>query len=530
MLSDKIYLIRHKVGFSQEKFAGKLAVSRQAVQRWENGVAYPDLDNMIKIAKMFNVSLDWLNDLSDYRSIETLRHQDSPVPSYQELEIWESYAPDVYTDYMQALDEGRDVEELHDIVKAVANYKKSAEKEDLANVIYSILYNAPMREDYHYREPDDLVTIKLLCNDDLTASDDTVLTDEQLRDKLTAAWRGRLAGCMLGQPVECIKTKELHTLLKRSGNYPMHRYITSKDVDDAFYDSFEFPLRTKTYADMLKDGFIGDDDINFTCMAASIVHQYGRNFSSKDVCNWWKGNQTMYCYATAEKIAYRNMVAGYYAPDTALYKNPFREWIGAQIRADYFGYINPGDPKMAAEMAWRDARVSHVKNGIYGEMYVAAMIAKAAVCSSVEKIVECGMSYIPATSRLYEKLEYVVKQYKDGKTYDEFFKDFHSRYDEYKPHDAVHTIPNAELVTAALLYGGGDFTKSICMAVQQGYDTDCNGATVGSIVGIMVGTDGIAKEWTDPIGDKTRVFFNHPPFTTTEMVDLMMMHIAAKNE
>ena len=102
MLSDKIYLIRHKVGFSQEKFAEKLAVSRQAVQRWENGVAYPDLDNMIKIAKMFNVSLDWLNDLSDYRSIETLRHQDSPVPSYQELEIWESYAPDVYTDYMQA--------------------------------------------------------------------------------------------------------------------------------------------------------------------------------------------------------------------------------------------------------------------------------------------------------------------------------------------------------------------------------------------------------------------------------------------
>lgn len=287
-------------------------------------------------------------------------------------------------------------------------------------------------------------------------------------------------------------------------------------------------LYNKITTIIVLNGFIGDDDINFTAMAAMIVHQYGRGFTSKDVCNWWKSNQTMYCYATAEKIAYRNMVAGYYAPNTALYKNPFREWIGAQIRADYYGYINPGDPKTAAEMAWRDARVSHVKNGIYGAMYVAAMIAKAAVCSSPEKIVECGMANIPTTSRLYEKLEYVVKKYRDGVSCDDFFKDFHSRYDEYKPHDAVHTIANAELVTAAVLYGGGDFSKSICMAVQQGYDTDCNGATVGSIIGMMVGTAGIASVWTDPIGDKTRVFFNHPPFTTQEMVDLMMMNITEK--
>lgn len=526
MLSDKIYLIRHQYKYSQEKFAEKLQVSRQAVQRWENGTATPDLDNMINISRIFNASLDWLNDLSDHRSVDEMRNQNGPIPSYQNLSSWESYAPDMMTDYKQALDEGKDAAYLQDVVEAVCRLREDEDKEAFADLLFKILYNLPLKPGYPYKEPDDLSSIRLLRTERAAVPSAGQLTHDYLRDKLKGAWLGRVCGCMLGQPVECITIPELHLFLKETDNFPLHRYITSKDVQNPVVERISFPLRSKTYADMLTNGFPGDDDTNYTFMASCILERYGRNFTSDHVCDTWKQTQVMYCYATAEKVAYRNMIAGYYAPGSAQYKNPFREWIGAQIRGDYFGYINPGDPESAAGMAWRDARVSHVKNGIYGEMFVAAMNAAAMVCDDPETVILCGMSQIPATSRLYEKLQGVLDDYHSGMDWYEFFKKFNSRYDEYDKHTAVHTIPNAELVTAALLWGEKDYTKTIGLAVQCGYDTDCNGATAGSIIGMIVGTAGIDEKWTKPIGGLVNTSVYNRAYPVDEFVDLMLRHIS----
>lgn len=149
-------------------------------------------------------------------------------------------------------------------------------------------------------------------------------------------------------------------------------------------------------------------------------------------------------------------------------------------------------------MAWRDACISHTKNGIYGEMFVAAMLACAAVNNDIVSIIHGGLSQIPKSSRLFERVIDVIDCYKNGMGADEFFSKLHERYRENSGYDWCHTISNAEIVVAALLYGGGNYGKSICMAVEQGFDTDCNGATVGSILGMKNGIASIPEEWTKP--------------------------------
>jgi len=225
-------------------------------------------------------------------------------------------------------------------------------------------------------------------------------------------------------------------------------------------------------------------------------------------------------------VAFCNFIKGYAPPDSAVYQNPYREWIGAQIRADYFGYINPGDPERAAEMAWRDASVSHVKNGIYGEMLMAAMIAAAAVCDSTTDIVECGLAEIPSTSRLYKAVKDVLDGYRAGVGEKACFEGIFARWDDHNQHHWCHTISNAEIVTAALLYGNNDYAKSVCLAVQAGFDTDCNGATVGSILGMKNGASCIGEEWTAPIhGVLSTSIFGVDRISVSDLVEKTLQHV-----
>jgi ADP-ribosylglycohydrolase len=177
-------------------------------------------------------------------------------------------------------------------------------------------------------------------------------------------------------------------------------------------------------------------------------------------------------------------------------------------------------------MAWRDACIAHVKNGSYGEMFVAAAIATAAVTDDIKQIVLGGLSQIPAKSRLYEALMRVIEQYESGVTSEAFFADLHTRWNEHDGHDWCHTISNAEIVTAALLYGKGDFSRSICMAVEVGFDTDCNGATVGSILGMRNGVATIDPVWTAPLHGKLKTtIFGVDTVEIDTLVEKTMKHM-----
>ena len=419
-------------------------------------------------------------------------------PDIAKLHNWEAYSKQLQVEYRQSAEEGKNIDSLKALIDAVSALPDGIHKEELADVVFSMMSEAGMREGYAYDEPSEISEI-LKCRDGGDFSLD-LPCDDIVADKTLGGWFGRICGCLLGKPVEGIKSREMKLVLQRTGNYPMMRYIYREECTDEVAEGLYWKIREKAYP---KDmGCMPtDDDTNYMLIGYSLLKKYGRDFTPGNVADIWLSTQVKDAYCTAERVAYRNFVNGYRPPMSAVYKNPYREWIGAQIRGDFFGYINPCNPRAAADMAFRDACISHVKNGIYGEMWASAMIAAAYGCDDCEQVIRRGMAEIPCRSRLYEALSGVIDAYNGGVGENAFFEDLHARWNEYTGHDWCHTVSNAEIVAACLLYGKKDYARSVCMAVEQGFDTDCNGATVGSVLGVMLGKKALPASFTDYVND-----------------------------
>jgi len=334
------------------------------------------------------------------------------------------------------------------------------------------------------------------------------LSDEELFDKIYGGWLGRCAGCLLGKPVEGLSREQIEVWLRAADSYPLEDYFPPlhdlpedapkwlrdrlRHIDDHFKRSGVGVLRGQI------SRMARDDDIDYTILNLHVLENYGPGFTTMNIGEAWISLLPYLRVYTAERAAYRNLVNGLEPPETATHMNPYREWIGAQIRADMWGYVAPGNPELAAELAYRDASLSHVKNGIYGEMFVSAMISAAFVTDDLWEVVETGLAAIPKKSRLAEAIRDVVawsREYAD-------WRDTWSRIiEKYGHYHFVHTINNAAVVTMGLLYSRNDYERGITTGVMSGLDTDCNGATVGSILGVMLGAKSLPKKWVKPLND-----------------------------
>ncbi|MGE5223681.1 MAG: ADP-ribosylglycohydrolase family protein, partial [Omnitrophica WOR_2 bacterium] len=254
-----------------------------------------------------------------------------------------------------------------------------------------------------------------------------------------------------------------------------------------------------------------DDDIRYTVLGLTLLEENGLAFDSWDMGRHWQRYLSLGQVFTAERRAYLNLALALPSDDTQkpadwqrrvewirTYRNPYREWIGAQIRADGLAYAVAGDPDLATELAWRDASLSHVKNGIYGEMFAAGMIAAAFIEDDTERIVAAGLSQIPRHSRLAEDITEAVTIARQSQSQLELVESLWEAFDHYHP---VHTNNNAALVAAALIYAQGNFETAITTAVLGGWDTDCNGASVGSVMGAKLGAADLPARWTQPLHD-----------------------------
>ena len=376
--------------------------------------------------------------------------------------------------------------------------------------LYAQLDRKTPRKSLAAHEPSDLAGIRALRGDGprrvaLTCDDAT------LRDRILGAWLGRAAGCLLGKPCEGWTREKIEAYLKFAG----------ASLDDYWPVAANETDELKLRDDAKQHGVRGsvkfmmrDDDMDYTVLGLHILEQFGRDFTPRNVADTWLATLPYHMTYTAERAAYRNFVMEVWPPESATKRNPYREWIGAQIRCDGWAYAAPGNLELAAEFAFRDASVSHVKNGIYGEMLFAAMIAAAFTTDDVHEAIALGLSEIPAKCRLAKAVRDTVKWAKKSASWQETHDLIMKDYGHYHP---VHTINNAAIVVMALLHGGGDFARTIEIAVMGGLDTDCNGATAGSIFGAMSGASKLPRaKWIAPFNDTLRsavIGFDKSTFT-----------------
>ncbi|MFI9805282.1 ADP-ribosylglycohydrolase family protein [Streptomyces sp. NPDC052301] len=320
---------------------------------------------------------------------------------------------------------------------------------------------------------------------------------------LEAAWLGRAVGCLLGKPVEKLPLDGIRALAGAAGNWPLSTWFTARGVPADLLAAHPWNRRSAptSLAENI-DGMPEDDDLDYPLLNLLLLQRHGRSFSTTDVARLWLDELPPGRTFTAERIACRNLLTGIEPPRTARHRNPFREWIGALIRADMHGWTNPGDPAAAAGQAHRDAVLTHTANGVYAAMFTAAAIATAATGThDVHACLDAGRRVIPPRSRLARAIDHARELAAHHQDFDDVVDALHAVH--APAHHWVHAIPNTALIAAALAHADGDFTGSVCRAVSGGWDTDSNGATAGSIAGLLAGTpDALPERWRAPLKNR----------------------------
>jgi ADP-ribosylglycohydrolase len=169
--------------------------------------------------------------------------------------------------------------------------------------------------------------------------------------------------------------------------------------------------------------------------------------------------------------------------------NEFNDWIGAQIRADVYGWVCPLRPELAAALSRQDAALSHRGEGVHGAVAVAVMAAAIPGVDDLSEAVDVGLRFVPDDSECAAAIRLAA----DLATAGEGAELIHERYEHLSP---VHTINNLALVVWGLLRGADDFSVAVGDTVAAGWDTDCNAATVGGLWG-LTGRE-VPTTWTDP--------------------------------
>ena len=304
-----------------------------------------------------------------------------------------------------------------------------------------------------------------------------------LRDKILGCFNGKNVGGTLGAPLE-----------GKNGFFNIEYFIQPNIINNPQ----------------------PNDDLDLQISSLNAVRRFGRNVNSEILAEYYNifVNPSWAEYGVGKS----NLRRGIPTPISGYHSNSYKDSCGSFIRSEIWACLCPGHPELATRYAYFDSSIDHADEGTYGEVFWAAVQSAAFVENDIRKLIDIGLSYIPKASTLYRGITLVIDCYENGKTYEEardaVFREVAGAFSyqhtklkdikltEYKPASAGFDAPqNIAIAVMGLLYGEGDFGKSMLLAVNCGEDADCTAGSLAATLGIIFGNSSLPEKWIKPIND-----------------------------
>jgi len=308
---------------------------------------------------------------------------------------------------------------------------------------------------------------------------------KEYQNKVRGCWLGKNVGGSLGAPFEC----------KRG--------------------VFNVDFYTHDY----KKGVLPNDDLDLQLVFLNAAEKFGSEVDSAILGEYWLSH--IVANWSEYGAAKNNMTMGILPPYSGEYNNHNKNSNGCFIRSEIWACLMPGQPRLAVKYAYEDAIVDHADEGVYAELFCTALESAAFCESDVNELIKIGLSYIPKDCGVTLAINTVLECFNKGEDWKAARKAVlkavpgsFGMYLGYQDRTPEPDIPvgtygydapsNIGIIIIGLLYGKGDFSDSICIATNCGEDADCTAATIGSILGIIMGADKIPEKWVEPIGDEIK--------------------------
>ncbi|MDT8391606.1 MAG: ADP-ribosylglycohydrolase family protein [Lentisphaeria bacterium] len=286
------------------------------------------------------------------------------------------------------------------------------------------------------------------------------ISEEIYRDKVHGCWLGKSIGGTIGGPLE--------------------------GKTDFFDLPFTYPRET-----------IANDDLDLQLVWLKVLRESGLRITADDLAAAWL-DHIVYPF-DEYGVALANLKMGLKPPVTGYYNNWFKDSMGSPIRSELWACLFPGRPATAAWYALQDAQVDHWGEGVYGEIFFAALESLAFDHEDVAALVSQALAFIPEDCRVYQAVSMVTRSFADGESLlnsrNEVLASFRNDNFTDAPQNMAFTI-------LGLLHGGGDLLKSVIFAAKCGYDVDCTAATAGAVAGILAGGKAVLAAADADIDDR----------------------------